>query len=224
MKFLNTDGMAFIGPGSEWFWTAVSGIVLAVTFIAIYRQLSLARGANAREQLASSDAEWTSERLIRCKFDVLVALRDGADRASIPDGAAQSIGLYWERIGALTHGGHIDPKLLHSFNGGACPVWWAALAPFVRKLRTEYGDPTEYREFEWLAGSMRAMDRRVGASAFDEAMLAGQLNQRIAELRDRLRFEQALRSVIVATPDPATIEELATAPARPAATEAAAQA
>src|SRR5512144_2341691 len=106
--------MAFIGPGSEWFWTAVSGIVLAVTFIAIYRQLSLARGASAREQLASFDAEWTSERLIRCKLDVLVALRDGADRANVPGGAAQSIALYWERIAALTHGGHVDPKLLHS--------------------------------------------------------------------------------------------------------------
>ena len=31
MKLINTDGMAFIGPGSEWFWTAVSGIVLVVT-------------------------------------------------------------------------------------------------------------------------------------------------------------------------------------------------
>jgi hypothetical protein len=139
-------------------------------------------------------------------------------------GAAQSIALYWERIAALTHGGHVDPKLLHSFNGGACPVWWAALAPFIRQLRTAYHDPTEYREFEWLAGSMSDMDRRVGASAFDEAMLAGQLDQRIAELRDRLRFEQTLRSVIVAAPEPATVEEMATAPAPPAATEAAAQA
>jgi hypothetical protein len=35
VKLINTDGMAFIGPGSEWFWTALSGLVLAVTFIAI---------------------------------------------------------------------------------------------------------------------------------------------------------------------------------------------
>jgi len=33
---LELDGMAFIGPGSEWFWTAVSGVVLAVTFLAAY--------------------------------------------------------------------------------------------------------------------------------------------------------------------------------------------
>jgi hypothetical protein len=47
MTFINTNGLAFIGPGSEWFWTAISGIVLAITFIAIYRQLRLQRGANA---------------------------------------------------------------------------------------------------------------------------------------------------------------------------------
>ncbi len=39
MKFINTDGMAFIGPGSEWFWTALQFAALATTFYAIYRQL-----------------------------------------------------------------------------------------------------------------------------------------------------------------------------------------
>ncbi len=39
MRLINTDGMAFIGPGSEWFWTAVSGLVLAGTAIAIYLQV-----------------------------------------------------------------------------------------------------------------------------------------------------------------------------------------
>ena len=47
VKLINTDGLAFIGPGSEWFWTALSGIVLAVTFLGIYRQLRIARSANA---------------------------------------------------------------------------------------------------------------------------------------------------------------------------------
>ncbi|MDQ6900118.1 MAG: hypothetical protein M3072_11525 [Candidatus Dormibacteraeota bacterium] len=39
MRLINTDGMAFIGPGSEWFWTALQFTALAITFIAIYRQL-----------------------------------------------------------------------------------------------------------------------------------------------------------------------------------------
>ena len=39
MTLINTDGMALIGPGSEWFWTALQFTALAVTFYAIYRQL-----------------------------------------------------------------------------------------------------------------------------------------------------------------------------------------
>ena len=39
MQLINTDGMALIGPGSEWFWTALTGLILAITFFANYRQL-----------------------------------------------------------------------------------------------------------------------------------------------------------------------------------------
>ena len=39
MTLINTDGLALIGPGSEWFWTALQFTALAITFYAIYRQL-----------------------------------------------------------------------------------------------------------------------------------------------------------------------------------------
>ena len=39
MTIINTDGMALIGPGSEWLWAALTGLVLAGTAVAIYRQL-----------------------------------------------------------------------------------------------------------------------------------------------------------------------------------------
>lgn len=39
MTLVNTDGLVLLGPGSEWLWAAVSGLVLAGTGIAIYRQL-----------------------------------------------------------------------------------------------------------------------------------------------------------------------------------------
>ena len=75
VKLINTDGMAFIGPGSEWFWTALSGVVLAVTFLGIYRQLSIARSANAFEQMARIANNWDSERLARHKLEILIALQ-----------------------------------------------------------------------------------------------------------------------------------------------------
>jgi hypothetical protein len=39
VKLINTDGLVLFGPGSEWFWTALQFTALAITFIAIYRQL-----------------------------------------------------------------------------------------------------------------------------------------------------------------------------------------
>ena len=39
MTLVNTDGMTLIGPGSEWFWMALTGLSLAGTGLAIFRQL-----------------------------------------------------------------------------------------------------------------------------------------------------------------------------------------
>ena len=200
MTLINTDGMSFIGPGSEWFWTAASAIIVGITLVAIYRQLVLARGASAREQLNSTGREWNSERFALCQLEVLRARRDSLDPASIPSSAAFEIAGFWERIAALARGGHLDPKLLHTYNGGACPVWWVALAPFVRQVRVINDDETEYKYFEWLAEAMAELDRRAGASSFNEALFASQAPSRIAALEDRLRFEQVLRSGGVASP------------------------
>jgi hypothetical protein len=60
VKLINTDGMALIGLGSEWFWTAISGLVLAVTLVAIYRQLRLQRSQGAIDQLELRLLEWQS--------------------------------------------------------------------------------------------------------------------------------------------------------------------
>ena len=61
MTFINTEGMSFIGPGSEWFWTAISAVVVAVTLLAIFRQVRLQRSAAAIEQLNDIMREWSSE-------------------------------------------------------------------------------------------------------------------------------------------------------------------
>jgi hypothetical protein len=211
VKFINTDGMAFIGPGSEWFWTALSGIVLAVTFLAIYRQLRLQRSASAREQLASMDREWMSERMTSYQLAVVTALRDGADRAQLPDGPASGLANWWERIGQLARSGDIDRKTLYPGYGLHAQAWWAILAPYVRQKRAEQGNPHNFEDNEWLAGIMAEMDRQAGRPPADEAML-GPLDVLIARLKERLRVEEVLRTVIVASP-----EALAAAPAPAAA-------
>jgi len=211
VELINTDGMSFIGPGSEWFWTALSGIVLAVTFIAIWRQLSMARSARFREDQISLTQDFDSERQMRYRLEILLALRDGTDREHLPEGSATGLMNYWETVAGLARHGDLDRKALYSGFGALYQAWWVVLAPYVRAKRAEQGNPGQYADNEWLAGYMAEMDRRAGVPAVDEAQL-GPLDVGIARARDRLRVEEALRTVTMASPDAMSVDKLTTAP------------
>jgi hypothetical protein len=73
VKLINTDGMALIGPGSEWFWAAITGLILAVTFIAIYRQLRAQQEvATDNSKLLLSQAYYYAMRLGQRPIEVLI--------------------------------------------------------------------------------------------------------------------------------------------------------
>ena len=78
MQVVSAEPLVFIGPGSEWFWTAVSGLVLSVTFLAIWRQLRVQASANAFAQVAAFDAELNSERLVWAAHDIYSWLAAGS--------------------------------------------------------------------------------------------------------------------------------------------------
>jgi hypothetical protein len=198
VKLVNTDGMALIGPGSEWFWTALSGLVLAITFLGIYRQLRIARSANAFDQLNRLSDNWESERMNRHKLQVLVAVRDGADPANVPSGAAGYVRDFWEDMALLIRAGHIDRRLVHESFAAPCRAWWATLAPVVRRLRVEAADPRLSHDHEWLAGVMAEMDTKAGVGqAYDEGFIARTLDERIQRAQDQIRVAEELRAVIL---------------------------
>ncbi len=204
MKFINTDGMAFIGPGSEWFWTAISGIVLAVTFLAIYRQLGLQRSAAAIEQMAALDREWHSERLVRAKLAVVLAIRDGSDVKDLP--AAGTVGDFWERIGFLVRYGHIEPRLVNEYFSTMIRTWWARLAAATVAFRVEQGAAEAWEHFEWLATRMADMDQKAGRTqAFDEAYLSRTLAETIESCLEAIRTAEEMRAVIVRPLSPAPL-------------------
>ena len=73
VKFINTDGMALIGPGSEWFWTMLQFVALAITFYAIYRQFRAQHrqtGDNAR--LLRSQAHYNALMLDQRPWEMLI--------------------------------------------------------------------------------------------------------------------------------------------------------
>jgi hypothetical protein len=207
VTLINTDGMTFIGPGSEWFWTALSGVVLTVTFLAIYRQLRIARDASVFEHLEATQREWTSERNVRYQLEILVALRDGVELAALPRAAVTALGNFWETHALLARRGYLNPRLLDQEYGNVCRMWWATIAPAARKFRAEDGDPSIFEDFEWLAEFMAETARRAGAPVYDAAKFASTFDARIAALHDRIRVEQALRTFILAPPEVGVAQE-----------------
>ena len=175
MKIINTDGMAFVGPGSEWFWTAIGVLLAAVTLLAIYRQIRLQRGAAAFEQFAALDREWNSAPMAGDRLTVLRALQEGADPARLPV-VANRIANYWERLGYLVRRGYIDVGLVEQSLAGPAQLWWAWLSPSSHYERERYARPMIDENFEWLAAFGRKTDRKAGRDrGYDDAELARML-------------------------------------------------
>lgn len=80
MTLINLDNLALIVPGSEWLWTMVSGIVVAVTLIGLYFQLRLQRSQAAIEHVDAVLRDFFSERMLRQQLDTLLAMRAGSIR------------------------------------------------------------------------------------------------------------------------------------------------
>ena len=77
MKLINTDGMALIGPGSEWLWAALTGLVLAGTGVAIYRQLRMQRlQIHDNTKLLRSQAHYNAMLLGQRPWEMLIENED----------------------------------------------------------------------------------------------------------------------------------------------------
>ncbi|MGA8415391.1 MAG: hypothetical protein WB808_02095 [Candidatus Dormiibacterota bacterium] len=197
VTFINTNGMAFFGPGSEWFWAALQFTALLVTFIAIYRQLRIGRSQRAVEQVALYTRQLEDERMCRHQLAILVALRDGA---SIPRAAGNAISNYFETLGSLGRSGHLDMQQLWGLFSLTAEGWWTILQPYTREARAELGD-TVGENFEWLVGAFERMDRRGKTTPALDAIVARWLvGGAIERLEDNIRVEQELRAVIIASP------------------------
>jgi hypothetical protein len=203
VKLINTDGLALIGPGSEWFWTALSGIVLAVTFLAIYRQLRLQRSTAAIEQLNDIIHEWSSERLARAKLTILVALDTGTDPSALPNRSVSEVGFYWQRVGYLVRGGHVDRQLVYRNLGNQVQAWWALLFPGEAAAESRDATPG-WPDFAWLASDAAAIDAKYGVDqGLDPASLKAELPSMIEHFREAIELEESLRTVTVRlTPTP----------------------
>lgn len=84
VKLINTDGLTLIGPGSEWFWTALQFTALALTFLALYRQLR-AQQLQIRDNTKAlrSQAHYNALMLDQRPWELLIANGDLAGMMTV---------------------------------------------------------------------------------------------------------------------------------------------
>lgn len=205
MKLINTDGMALIGPGSEWFWTAVSWILLAVTFIAIYRQLRAQNAANALQRMEALQGEWTSERMIHACLVVVLWRKHAAGPSA--DFKAQAA-LNWlcgffENLSDLEEDGYLTWKEVENTWGEVLVAYWALLAPTLLELRGR--SSTAFTGFERLASQAEETARRRGDNwSVSEAQIPDLLEAQIARNTARLSMLRDIATGVIPTdPSPA---------------------
>ena len=190
MRIINTDGLSFLGPGSEWFWTAVSGLVLAVTFLAIYRQLRLQASAAAREQLNEVNREWGSERMLRMRLATFQSLLEGSmDDASV----AWDTCNFWEFVGTLAREGHLNMRVMKTILGANVTWWWAVMGPECRRVRDQYSAQDLWEDFEWLSTQMS----KVGGGTVavnSKPVTPEDLQAGAARMQQRIALEESLRA------------------------------
>jgi hypothetical protein len=203
MSVVNTHGLTLFGSGSEWFWSMLQFVVVAVTLIAIYVQLRQDRAANAFSQASSLRQDWHGEILARRMLEHLLALRDDAPGAELLI-LAEPIGNFWEHVAALVRARHLSLPLVYDQLGSQCQTTWNILEPQVRDMQATDGAGV-WDNFAWLAAQCARLHTASGKDDGSMTMEAfrERLPEIIASLRHSIADFEATRAVIVAPPHPA---------------------
>ena len=183
---------------------------MGITFVAIYRQLRLQASQAAIENLEKRTRAYGSERMVRCKLEVLTALRDGVDPAHLPGAFAEPMMIHWEDIRDSVRSGHLESRAVWRSNSNQVRFAWGLLSPTIRRWRATGDGDDIFEAFEWLATTMNELDRRAGVTDVYEQMAPAELDNLIAKFRSQIPMQEALRSVVIASPTPAPAELAAT--------------
>ena len=196
MQLVNWSGAIF-GPGSEWLWSFAQFVVVAVTLVAIYRQLRLQAHESAIEQIAELRREAYTEQMLRYGVDVMIALRDHEDPTDIPEAAVLGLGDFWGTFAVLARDGRRDVRLLWESDSATVQIVWAWVAPFVRKRRANSRLLTpSYEDLEWLAGEMARLDRKAGRDPITTELVLSYTAEWITRDNSLIRYEQLARADI----------------------------
>lgn len=168
MELVNTEHLVLIGSGSEWFWSMVSGVVVAVTFVLIYRQLRAQAAANALQRIETVHARWSSTEMVLARLRVALALRDGTLDPT-DDTNIDMILNFIELLHGLHREGYLGDEEVAQMFGGPLLAWARVLEPAIARVREAEGEQQLWTGIDRLVAVVRRWEARHGAG---NAMIA----------------------------------------------------
>ena len=211
MTVFNLEGAAIFGPGSEWLWTFAQFLALAITGLAIYRQLRAQAYANQLAIFTRFNDGFSDEQMTRTKLTALIELAGGTRRLTP---SIDHIGQFFENVAQGRFNGHMRARFAWEEFGAVAQRFWAVFAPLLPDLRK--ADPNLWKDWErWLI-EVRERDRKAHkVDDFSAERTAVWIPETIAYYIDRLRIEDEIRRGVIPTwPIPAA--PLSPAPEPPA--------
>lgn len=195
MTIFNTSGMAIFGPGSEWLWTMAQFVALAVTGLAIFRQLRAQSWANQLAVLRLFGDEFQAEQMIRQRLRALIELAEG-NRRLTP--ALDHVGGWFDGLAEARYNGHIRPKYAVEQWGLVSQIYWAIVSPILPELRA--ADPGLWKTWERWLMEVRALEGKAGVvQDLSPERIARWLPETIEYYIARLRIEQEMKSGVIPT-------------------------
>jgi hypothetical protein len=203
---VSTEGLTLFGAGSEWFWSMLQFVVVAITLVGIYFQLRQGRASIAFTQANALEDEWDGERLTRRRLAIALALRDNGPDVDLRL-LAPVVESYWEKVGALVRSGHIELPVVADSLGAMCRLWWTILEPDVRRWQAAESSET-WANFEWLAGATTRIQRAQGVpdAAFSRERMEAMVPLWISAAQMAIEEFESMRSVTRA-PSPVEVLE-----------------
>ena len=187
--------MTIIGPGSEWFWSALSGLVVAATLLTIYRQLREQRAAALYDQIAAWERDWEDLDLAVIRLASLIDFEHRPTDDGLPR-SFEDVGAYFERLGYLVSQRHLRAEDVWQSLRRAIGWWWALAGPYIERQRAVEDYPGLFDKFENLEQEMRRLDRKTGQEmSFDVS--SPELGRRIDSMSQQIRTRSDARNGIL---------------------------
>ena len=129
-------------------------MVVAITFLAIYRQLTAQQSANIFEQLNTIEAQWQGATLSYQRLYLLIELEGRPIEEGSPLLSRSVVG-WFENLATLLLKGRVDTKEVAATLHEPIPWSWTTMKPYIQwDRRTQ---PRDLAGFEELAARMAAI-------------------------------------------------------------------